>query len=258
LLCVSTTLGVGAEPSLSERQWTVDGVTRKALVHIPNSSTKADTPVVFAFHGHGGTMTHAARSFSYHTQWPESIVVYLQGLNTPGALTDPGGKRTGWQRRVGDQGNRDLKFFGTVLASLKSDFKIDDKRIYATGHSNGGSFTYLLWAARGEVFAAVAPCAAIPGASERVLSPKPALQVAGEKDALVRWDWQARAMERVRKLNGCDDSGKPWDQAGALTGTIYRSKTGTPFVSVVYPGGHAFPREAPGLITKFFKEHAKK
>ena len=47
-----------------------------------------------------------------------------------------------------------------MLTTLKKDYRVDEKRIYATGHSNGGGFTYLLWAARGDVFAAVAPCAA--------------------------------------------------------------------------------------------------
>jgi len=28
-------------------------------------------------------------------------------------------------------------------------------------------------------------------------------------------------------------------------------------VTYVYPGGHQFPPEAPPLIVKFFKEHAK-
>ena len=84
----------------------------------------------------------------------------MQGLNTPGALTDTEGKKPGWQKTFGDQDDRDLKFFDAVLATLKKDYKVDEKRIYATGHSNGGGFTYLLWAARGEVFAAVAPCAA--------------------------------------------------------------------------------------------------
>ena len=39
-------------------------------------------------------------------------------------------------------------FFDEVLASVKKDYKVDNKRIYVTGHSNGGSFTYILWAVR--------------------------------------------------------------------------------------------------------------
>ena len=86
-----------------------------------------------------------------------------------------------------------------------------------------------------------APSAATPGAEVRNLKPKPALHVAGEKDPLVKWDWQKRTMDAVRKLNGCDAEGTAWDKAGDLIGTKYPSKTGTPFVSLIYPGDHKYP-----------------
>jgi polyhydroxybutyrate depolymerase len=59
-------------------------------------------------------------------------------------------------------------------------------------------------------------------------------------------------------VNGCEQTGKDWDKAGQLVGTVYESKGGTPFVSLVGPGGHEFPKEAPKLIVKFFKEHEQK
>jgi polyhydroxybutyrate depolymerase len=129
------------------RHWDVDGVRREALVVTPADGEDL-APVVFVFHGHGGTARQAARSFDLHTHWPEAIVVYPQGLPTPGRLTDPEGKRNGWQHAAGEQEDRDLKFFDAMLASLKSEHNIDESRIYCTGHSNGGGFTYLLWAAR--------------------------------------------------------------------------------------------------------------
>ncbi len=258
LLFASSTFVSAAEPALTEKEWTVDGVAREALVHIPASARTSAAPVVFAFHGHGGTMAQAARSFSYHTLWPEAVVVYMQGLKTPGKLTDPDGKRPGWQSGRGDQDDRDLKFFDAVLASLKTDYKVDEARVYATGHSNGGSFTYLLWSTRGDLFAAFAPSAAVAGKELKNLKPKPALHVAGETDPLVKWNWQKLMMEAVRKSNGCEAEGTEWDKAGELTGTVYASKTGTPFVSLISPGDHKFPTEAPRLIVKFFKEHAKK
>ena len=257
VLLFAGTIASSAEPSLMEKEWTVDGIARKGLVHIPTAARSSVTPVVFAFHGHGGNMTQAARSFSYHALWPEAIVVYLQGLNTPGKLTDPEGKRPGWQSGKGDQDDRDLKFFDAVFASLKTDLQVDESRVYATGHSNGGSFTYLLWATRGDLFAAVAPSASIPGRELRNLKPKPVLHVAGQNDPLVKWDWQKRTIDAVRELNGCDAEGTEWDKAGELVGTVYPSKTGTPFVSLISPDGHTFPNEAPRLITKFFKEHVK-
>src|SRR5271157_1423621 len=159
LILAGTSASAAADPARME--WKVDGVTREALVYAPATAKTDPSPVVFAFHGHGGTMNNAANEFAYHKHWPEAIVVYMQGLNTPGALTAPEGKKPGWQKTFGDQGDRDLKFFDAVLATLKQDYKVDEKRIYATGHSNGGLFTYFLWAARGDVFAAIAPCAAV-------------------------------------------------------------------------------------------------
>jgi polyhydroxybutyrate depolymerase len=232
---------------------TVDGTAREALVYAPGSAKEKATPVVFAFHGHGGTARSAVRSFGMNEQWPEAISVYMQGLNTPGLLTDPEGKKPGWQSTAGAQGDRDLKFFDAVLAKLKQDYKVDGKRIYSTGHSNGGGFTYLLWAERGEVLAAVAPSAALIRNREH-LKPKPVMHLAGENDPLVKFAWQQEMMDAVRKLNGCDPEGKSWDKQC----TEYSSKGGTPFVAMIHPGTHAYPKEGPALIVKFFKEHPAK
>lgn len=241
---------------LLEREWQVDNTPRQALLAIPASAKSSSAPLVFVFHGHGGSMRNAARSFHIHALWPEAIVVYMQGLPTPGALTDPQGKLPGWQRLPGEQHDRDLKFFDAVLKSLRDELKVDDKRIYCTGHSNGGGFTYQLWAERGDTFAALAPSAAAY-ARFRDLTPKPAMHIAGEKDPLVKFAIQQRMMDFVRHLDRCAAEGKPWATAGPLTGTIYPSDAGTPFVSLLFPGGHTFPPEAPGLIVKFFKENVK-
>jgi len=93
------------------RTWDVDGVKREALVYAPSKKTDGKVPLVFDFHGHGGTAKNAARTHHFHTAWPEAVVVYMQGLNTPGKLTDPDGKKSGWQSGPGDQKDRDLKFF---------------------------------------------------------------------------------------------------------------------------------------------------
>ena len=234
------------------REWTVDGLAREALVYAPPAARTNPSPVVFAFHGHGGSMQNAARMFGFHEAWPEAIVVYMQGLNTPGRLTDPEGKKPGWQSRPGDQADRDLKFFDAVLASLKQDYRVDEKRIFATGHSNGGGFTYLLWATRGDRFTAFAPSAAV-GTPDTIpsLKPKPLMHVAGENDPLVKFEWQQKMMTAVRKVNQCGE-GKSW--AGNCT--IYESPAGAPVVTFIHPGTHAFPREAPALMVKFFKETA--
>ena len=255
LFCLSLWVIAGSEvcaaESLTRREWKLDGVMREALVHIPARAKTEATPVVFAFHGHGGSMNNAARMYGYHTLWPEAMVVYMQGLNTPGVLTDPEGNKPGWQSRIGNQGDRDLKFFDAVLADLKSEYRMDEKRVYATGHSNGGGFTYLLWAARGDRFAAFAPSAAVAARNLTLFKPKPVLHVAGENDSLVKFAWQERTLDALRKLNQCGE-GKSWERDC----TIYESKIGAPVVAYIHPGTHKFPEAAPVLIVKFFKQQA--
>src|SRR5690242_17030508 len=86
---------------LQPRQWNVEGLDREALVYAPSAAKTTPAPLVFVFHGHGGNMKGAANSFHMHTLWPEAMVVYPQGLNTPGKLTDLEGKRPGWQHSAG-------------------------------------------------------------------------------------------------------------------------------------------------------------
>jgi polyhydroxybutyrate depolymerase len=243
---------VRAADPLVRREWTVDGVVRQALVFVPAQASTNPSPVVFAFHGHGGSMQNAARSFAYHREWPEAIAVYPQGLKTPGRLTDPEGKRAGWQHAAGDQGDRDLKFVDAMLASLKEDYHADEKRIYAAGHSNGGGFTYLLWAARGDLFAAFGPSAAAAVRNLAKLKPKPVLHVAGQNDQLVKFAWQKLTMDALRRLNECGE-GKEWGKWC----TEYPSKIGAPVVTFIHPGTHQFPAAAPAAIVKFFKQHAR-
>ena len=241
-----------AAEALAHREWTVDGVVREGFVYVPPKATTEATPVVFAFHGHGGSAQNAARTFHIHTLWPEALVVYLQGLNTPGKLTDPEGKKPGWQHGPGVEDDRDLKFFDTVLASLRKDFRVDDHRIYSTGHSNGGGFTYLLWATRGDQFAAFAPSAAAAPTLLAQLQPKPVLHVAGESDPLVKFEWQQQTIAALRKINQCGEG-----QPGEKWITAYPSKIGAPVITLIHPGGHQFVPEEPAAIVKFFKEHAK-
>lgn len=250
LIAGGEALGVG--PPLTPMKWTVEGVVREALVRFPEKDDPAHRPpVVFAFHGHGGTMAGSARNFRFHQIWPEAVVVYMQGLNTPGKLTDPDGKKPGWQQALGNQGDRDLKFFDAVLATLEKDIDVDRKRIYATGHSNGGGFTYLLWKTRPDVFAAMAPSAAVTK-RPRELPPKPAILVMGEDDPLVKFEWQKAMLEALREVN---KTGEVQPHGEMLI--HYPSSIGAPLEAYMHPGTHTYPTEASNAIVQFFKEQVK-
>lgn len=241
------------DPGPRIMRWTVGDTVREAMVYIPATAKTKATPVIFAFHGHGGTMQNMYRGRGFEKLWPEAIIVCPQGLNTPGQLIDPQGKLPGWQKDPGDMNDRDLHFFDAMLKTLRQDYQVDDKRIYVTGHSNGGGFTYLLWATRGDVFAAVAPSAAVAGRLVSMLKPKPAMHMMGEKDPLVKPEWQKVMCNQVLRINSCSDQGQPYDSYA----TLYPSSTGNPVVLYVHPGGHVYPQEANAVVIKFFKSIVK-
>jgi polyhydroxybutyrate depolymerase len=255
ILALALLLAPAALHALTPGKLIVEDVTRTFLLHTPEGDKTKPAPLIFAFHGHGGGMTQAAKSFHLHTAWPEAVVVYPQGLNTPGQLTDPEGKKPGWQSQAGILGDRDLKFFDALLAHLKATHPIDPKRIYSTGHSNGGGFTYLLWAERYEVFAAMAPSASAGLKSLPRLKPKPALHIAATNDPLVKYAWQSRMIEALKGINGCS-SGQAWELEPHCT--LYPSATGTPLITALHEGGHKYPPQAPAVIVKFFQAHAQK
>ena len=86
--CVCGSLSAADKTGVERMEWQIDGVAREALVHVPADARSSATPVLFAFHGHGGTAKNAAFHYNYQKLWPEALVVYMQGLPTVGK-TDP-------------------------------------------------------------------------------------------------------------------------------------------------------------------------
>lgn len=177
-------------------------------------------------------------------------MIYPQGLPTAGSLTDREGKDSGWQAAAGAEGDRDLKFFDVMFADLLGKYRFDARRVYATGHSNGGGFTSLVWARRGEKFGAMAPSAAVPGRGFTNLRLKPVLHLGSPQDPLVKVSWQERVSDQVLKLNGCRPR-----QAGVTGYTVYPSSTRAEVATYLHDGGHRYPAAAPELIVKFFQAH---
>lgn len=231
----------------------VDGVERTALVFAPASAKTTASPLVFCWHGHGGGSRQASLSFRIHQEWPEAVVVYPQGLPTKGK-TDPEGKKPGWQQGPNDENGRDVKFFDALLGNLKKAYRVDPARIYSMGHSNGGRFTYLLWAQRGDIFAAYGPSGSPAIGLGRDFKPASAFHVAGEKDQIVPYSGQRLTIEGIKVLDGVSPSDKGKSE-GYLT--TFKGTGGLELATYVHPGGHNYPQEVPKLLVAFFKRHSK-
>lgn len=224
----------------------VEGARREALL-FPGLGNGPSTgrPLVLVFHGHGGNMRQAARSFGVHTIWPEATVVYPQGLPTKG-MTDPQGKKNGWQQNAGEYGDRDLKFVDTILLALRGR---DPKRTFAMGHSNGGRFTYVLWGSRGDRFAAYGPSGSPAARMVRSFRPASVFATAGENDPIIPYPAQKATIEALARLDGVDLS------SGTKDGyvTLATGANGIEFGTYIHPGGHEYPREAAEATVALFK-----
>jgi polyhydroxybutyrate depolymerase len=131
-----------------EGQITSGGVIRHYLLHVP-SSYEADVPIPLVLNFHGLTSNSQQEEnltgMSAKADSAGFIVVYPDGLNAE------------WFDGPGSQGQADLQFVRDLIGEIKSHYKIDPKRIYATGISNGGGMTNRLGCDMADEIAAIAP-----------------------------------------------------------------------------------------------------
>ncbi|MFA6505427.1 MAG: acetylxylan esterase [Treponemataceae bacterium] len=236
--------------SLEKIALEVDGVRRETLVYCPPAA-REPLPVVFCYHGHGGRAEQFASKLVLEMYWPDSIIVYPQGLNTKGPLVDPEGKKPGWQSSIGAEADRDIRFFDVTLDFLRKTYVVDEQRIFALGFSNGGVFAYTLLAARRESVSAVASIAAVQindGDRERVIG-KSVFHVAGRNDPLVKFSWQAAMVDFLVRKNSCESV--ETQKAAALK--TYQSKDGVRIYFYVDGGAHEIPLASIPLMVDFFK-----
>jgi polyhydroxybutyrate depolymerase len=229
----------------------VNGVTRRAVVVVPDALSKP-APLVFVFHGHGGTGANIERRFDIEGLWPAAIVVYPYGLVGHAGKTDPEGVKSGWQTVVGESGDRDLAFYDVMLAALKSKLPVDANRIYAMGHSNGSAFVSLLLNQRGSGIAATANLSGQPSARLFASDPTRSMFMAmGMTDPIVPYANQKRAIPIAERKLGVDPN------SAKVSGDL-RIETGPHNLELdvyVYPGGHTPPAEVPKLVVQFFQRH---
>jgi sugar lactone lactonase YvrE/dienelactone hydrolase len=234
-------LGLCALPAGAERidlSLKVRQKTRKAIVDL-GRDVAAAAPVVFVFHHGNGTSAGMAALTRFSEAWPEATIVYLQGIG-------------GGYANVPGYEEEDVEAVEAILDHLKTISRVDERRIYATGFSNGGYFTMnLLWE-RPERFAAFAPVAAsgIPSVLRWAAIPRPVLMVFGKKDALYLAE---RSHRMLLRLNDCSPTGTEWEPGAVLHGSCV---SGQPVLFWTHDGGHDWAKDATARIVRFFQDHA--
>ncbi len=208
-------------------------------------------PLLFAFHGYGGTGAAMNRQMDFEKLWPQAIVVYPNGLTGHANPRDPQGLKTGWQGVAGQEGDADVHFYDALLSDLAAKLPVDHSRIYLMGHSNGSAFVSLLRNERGQAIAATANSSGQP---TRLIPTDPVRSMfmsMGQFDAIVPYAQQKKAVPVAAAHLGVDPATAKVD--GFLT-----TETGPNGIELSvydYPGSHKPPPELPGLIVAFFQRH---
>jgi polyhydroxybutyrate depolymerase len=169
---------------------TVGALTREYLLHVPADLAK-DTavPLVFVFHGGNGQAfgTMNLTKLNDVADREKFLVVYPQGIGR--SWND--GRITQVSQAHRDNVD-DLAFFDALLAEISKTHRVDAKRIFATGISNGGIFSHYLAANRAEKVAAIAPVVggiAVPFNEKfKPAHPVSVLIIQGANDPLVPYD----------------------------------------------------------------------
>lgn len=229
--------------------YSIEGTSRQAIVIAPSKPSR-NPPIVFGWHGHGGTMAGSVNLFRIQVAWPEAIVVYPQGLPIP-AKVDPQGLKPGWQFYVGDHGDRDLKFFDAMYARLEHEYSFNPKRVYTMGFSNGADFSYLLWFARPDQIAAVGEAAGKIDDQSKPLKAKPAFLMAGQKDTTDPFPDQLASIKEVRSYDGVAPGAHPQ----MANGIQFYHGSGADLAVYIHSGGHMYPQNMTPPLVMFFKNH---
>lgn len=164
-----------AIPGVHELSVPVDTMTRWFnLIIPPNYDHTEPRPLLFFFHGGLGSMDVIFRNQEDLIQKCEEenwILVSPNGSNFngnrgPSTWNAAHCCNPSLKHDVDDNG-----FIRKMIDFLSTELKIDENRIYATGHSNGGFLCHKLGAEMPDVFAAVAGSASTIGGQVDSLSP---------------------------------------------------------------------------------------
>jgi len=252
-------------PGDHTRTLSVGNLKRSYLVHVPRSyDGTRPSPIVLAYHGGGANAQQMIR-FSGLSETAEKsgfVTVYPSGTGRQEkALTWNGGNCCGYamQNQVDD-----VAFTRALLDDLARVVKVDAKRVYATGMSNGAILAYRLASELSDRIAAIAPVAGPMGTEK--CSPKrpvPVIHFHGTDDqfapfkggkgekSLTGTDFYSveHSIRAWVKANGCKDEpaivelpDKAKDGTRVTRKTYGSGKEGSEVVLIVIEGGgHTWP-----------------
>ncbi len=176
IACKGDTVPVGLEPGDYERSLTVNSVTRWYKVVIPqNYDHTVARPLLFCFHGGNNSMKtffNKRKDLIERCEQENWILVFPNGSDNKENKGLSVWKAIHCCPPAINHDIDEIGFVEAMIEELTDMLKIDVKRIYIMGGSNGGMLTHKLAAEIPEYFAAAAPVSSTVGGQIDANSPK--------------------------------------------------------------------------------------
>ena len=197
---------------LTEKKLKVDALERTYYLFAPNNLPGGKkVPLLFVFHGGGGNAISMDRrlGFTQLARREKFLVIYPAGI---GRNWNDGRKTT--RTRAHRENINDVAFVEKMITDISKDFRVDEKRIYATGASNGGIFSHYVAAHLANRFAAIAPViGGIADPFHKRFNPSEPVSVfviQGTEDRLVPYDGNGSVGRNRGKIIGTDEAIRLW------------------------------------------------
>lgn len=188
----------------SSFKWGKDN--RTYILYIPKNPDKnKPVPLLFALHGGGGQAKNMAgltrNRFNELADRDGFIVVYPNAVEKHWNDGRDTVKYYSYKNNVDDVG-----FIAELIKRISKEYRIDEKRIYSTGISNGGFMSYRLGIELSDKIAAIAPVTAtISVKLSKKPKPKnamPVLIINGTQDPLVPYNGGYIGFKKQKKTMG--------------------------------------------------------
>jgi poly(3-hydroxybutyrate) depolymerase len=222
----------------------VSGTARTYYVQLPASySSSKSYPVIFQFHPWGGSAEQALTMYGISKGIPDAIYVTPQGLQA-------GSNGAGWANTNG----QDIAFTKAMLADVQGKYCVDNARIFSTGFSYGGMFSFAIGCEMSDVFRAIAPMSGALYSDTGCKGTGPHIAMWGShgvNDSVVPIADGRAARDKILKENHCGTQTTPVDPSPCVS--YQGCDEGYPVTWCEWTGDHGIPSFGSSAITAFFK-----